>query len=100
MESRLRVPRQFGVRSARWSSGADARPDRIVVALAADQPDQFDVRMAGEQPDQLATDVPGRPDDPDPDPARPARRVDATRRAGANAAWLRAGASSVVVTVE
>ena len=56
-------------------------PDRIVIALAADQPDQFDIRMTGEQPDQLATDIPGRPDDPDPDPARSAGGVDAARRA-------------------
>ena len=56
--------------------------DGIVVALAADEPDQFDIRMAGEQPDQLATDIPGRPDDPDPDAARPAGRVDTALASG------------------
>ena len=63
-------------------------PDGIVIALAADQPDQFDIRMAGEQPDQLATDIPGRPDDPDPDPARPARGSTPRSERGTNAVWL------------
>ena len=53
--------------------------DRIVVAFAPDQPDQIDIRVASEQPDQLATDIPGRADDPDPYAPRPPRRVDATR---------------------
>ena len=56
--------------------------DRVVVAAAADEPDELDVRVSRQQPDQLGADIAGRPDDPDPDPARPARRVDAPLRTG------------------
>ncbi len=35
---------------------------------APDEADDLDVRVAGQQPDQLATDIAGRPDDPDPQP--------------------------------
>ena len=87
---------QVGRREVRMDAA-----DRIVVALAADEPDQLDIRVARQQPDQLATDVPGRADDPDPDAPRPAGRVDAARGARDECGvWLRAGASSVVVTVE
>jgi hypothetical protein len=55
-------------------------PDRIVIALASDQPDQLDIRVACEQPDEFATDVPRRPDDPDPDATRTTAGVDAARR--------------------
>ncbi len=54
-----------------------SRVDRVVVAAPAGQPDEVDIRVAGQQPDQLGADIPGRPDDPDADPARPAGRVDA-----------------------
>ncbi len=44
--------------------------DRIAVAAAAHEPDQLDIRMSRQEPNQLATDISGRPDDPDPDHAR------------------------------
>ena len=53
----------------RGQVGMDAG-DRIVVAAPPDEPDQLDVRMPREQPNELATDIAGRPDDPDPDHAR------------------------------
>ena len=46
------------------------RVDRVVVAAAPDEPDDLDIRVPREQADQLAADVPGRPDDPDPNDAR------------------------------
>ena len=92
---RLGVERQVGRRQVRMH-----RPDRIVIALAADQPDQLDIRVARQQSDQLATDVPGRPDDPDPDAPRAACGSTPRADRGTNAVWLLAGASSVVVTVE
>ena len=54
--------------------------DRVVVTTTAGQPDELDVWVAGEQPDQLGTDVAGGADDPDPDPARPAGRIDPAQR--------------------
>ena len=74
--------------------------DRIVIAFPADEPDQLDIRVARQQSDQLATDVPGRPDDPDPDAPRAAWGSTPRADRGTNAVWLLAGASSVVVTVE
>ena len=50
--------------------------DRVLVAAPAGEAYEVDVRMARKQPDQLRAHVAGRPDDPDPYAARPARRVD------------------------
>ena len=46
--------------------------DRVVVTVAPGQADDRDVRVARQQADELAARVAGRPDDPDPDPARAA----------------------------
>ncbi len=56
--------------------------DRIVVTVATGESDEVDVRVASQQPDQLCADVPGRADDPDPQPTRAAVRVDPAARAG------------------
>ncbi len=56
--------------------------DRVVVAAAAGEPDELDVRVAREQPDQLGADVPGRPDDADPDAPGTAGRIHAPPGAG------------------
>ena len=56
--------------------------DRVVLAVAAGEADDLDVRMAGQQPDQLGADVPGRTDDADADPSRPAVGAHAALRAG------------------
>jgi hypothetical protein len=53
--------------------------DRVVVTTPARQPDEVDGRMARQQSHELGPDVPGRADDPHPDPltgARPAVRRD------------------------
>ena len=70
-------------RSGRWWRGAGGCRRRVAVAVAAARPTMRDVRVAGEQPDQLGADVAGRPDDADPDPARPAAGADAAHRRGA-----------------
>ena len=97
----------------RWSPGNSALSVSAVVARCGctppmgswsrsrpTSPTSSTFGWRASKPDQLATDIPGRPDDPDPDAARPAGWVDAALRRGTNAASSRAGASSVVVTVE
>jgi hypothetical protein len=51
--------------------------DRVVVSAATHETDQIDVRVPGEEPDELGTDVPGGPNDPDPDPPWPTGWIDA-----------------------
>ncbi len=73
------------LRAHRQVGGGEVRvvgADRIVLAVTAGQPDDLDVRMARQQPDELAAGVPGRADDADPDPSRPAIDRNAARRAG------------------
>jgi len=53
-------------------------PDRVIVPVPSNEPDELDIRMAREKPNQLATDVPRRSDDPDPEPTRPAVPLGAT----------------------
>ena len=73
-----RSPRS-GRSSARWAWWS---PIGLVLAVAAGQPDDLHVRMARQQADELAAGVPGRADDADADPARPAVVRYAACRAG------------------
>ena len=96
-EDRIRR-RELGVngQAGRAEMGVDPG-DRVVVAAAAGQSDELDVGVAGEQADELGADVAGGADDPDPDPAWPAGRVDPAQRPrqdrrarrGRSGAWRR-----------
>jgi hypothetical protein len=57
-------------------------PDRLPVAVAALQSDDLDGRVAVEQANQLGADIPGRTDDPDPDPRPGGRRPIDVRASG------------------
>src|SRR5690242_9066424 len=59
-----------------WMDG----DDRVVVAPATGQPDELDIRVPRQEADELGADISGRADDPDPDAARAAARVDPALR--------------------
>ena len=57
-----RQPRRFEM----WMVAVD----RLVVSISAGQTHDLHIRVARQEPDQFTAGIPGRPDDPDPDPSR------------------------------